>query len=123
MEKSNKYNPRNFIDEFLETINAHRKIINEVVESRKQLNDAIAETTKELSSRLSDIDWDETMRIWRDSAEKLGERGWTFPLSMTPGEVIELCEAEDIDAETGGYFGEAFGLGGFIKVEKAKEGS
>ncbi|WP_205751578.1 hypothetical protein [Bacillus cereus] len=28
-----------------------------------------------------------------------------------------------LDAETDGYFGEAFGLGGFMKVEKTKEGS
>ncbi|MCP1122944.1 hypothetical protein NKR74_06280 [Bacillus sp. 3103sda1] len=104
MEKHDKYNPNDFMDEFLEKITTPERIISEFDESNKRLYNAINEAITEISSPLKNIDWDAVMRTWVESAEKLGERGWTFPLSMTPGEVVEISDAEDIDAEIEEYF-------------------
>lgn len=54
-----------------------------------------------------------------------------FTLVIGDHDLIAIGEVElgssgsrmQLDAETDGYFGEAFGLGGFIKVEKTKEES
>ena len=99
---------------FLEELNAYIKANKEVIQTIEDVNQTykevgdlsrqINEATKELTSQLSDIDWVGIMKTWRESAEKIGERGWTFPLSMTPREVVELYEVEDIDAEMEEYF-------------------
>lgn len=103
MEKTNEYGYM-VVNEFLEELNTYVETIQKFANFGKQINNAIDEVKKELSSQLSDIDWDETMRVWRDSAEKLGERGWTFPLSMSPREVVEFSEIEDIDTAMEEYF-------------------
>ncbi|WIG43107.1 DUF948 domain-containing protein [Bacillus toyonensis] len=87
-----------------QTVKDVNQTVKDVVDMSRELHDAINEATKELSSQIRDIDWDETMRTWRESAEKFGERGWTFPLSMTPGEVVDFSEIEDIDTAMEEYF-------------------
>ncbi|PDY23280.1 hypothetical protein COM83_15210 [Bacillus cereus] len=54
-----------------------------------------------------------------------------FTLVIGDHDLIAIGEVElgssgsrvQLDAEIDGYFGETFGLGGFIKVEKTKEGN
>ncbi|WP_459501100.1 hypothetical protein [Bacillus sp. C1] len=103
MEKTNKYSYI-VVNEFLEELNTYVETIQKFANFGKQIHNAIDEVKKELASPLIDIDWDGTMRIWMESAEKLGERGWTFPLSMTPREVVEFSEIEDIDTAMEEYF-------------------
>ena len=46
---------------------------------------------------LLDIDWEDFERKEKESTENLGRRGWTLPMSMTPGETIGVSEIEDQD--------------------------
>ncbi|MEI4800562.1 hypothetical protein WAZ07_04330 [Bacillus sp. FJAT-51639] len=102
LEEFNAYIKTN--KELRKTFEDVNQTVKDVVDMSRELHDAINEATKELSSRIRDIDWNETMRTWRESAEKLGERGWTFPLSMTPSEVVEFSEIKDIDTAMEEYF-------------------
>ncbi|OOR57142.1 hypothetical protein BGP34_14975 [Bacillus mycoides] len=92
------------VNSFLEELNTYVETIQKSANFGKQINNVVDEARKELFSHLSDIDWDEIRKTWRESAEKLGEKGWTTPMSMTPREVVEFSEIEDIDTAMEEYF-------------------
>jgi len=78
--------------------------VKDVGDMSRQMHDAINEATKDLTTQLGEIDWIGIMKTWRESAEKLGEKGWTTPLSMTPREVVEFSKIQDIDTAMEEYF-------------------
>ncbi|MDA1588999.1 MULTISPECIES: hypothetical protein [unclassified Bacillus cereus group] len=102
LEELNAYIKAN--KEVRQTIEDVNRTYKEVGDLSRQMNEAISEATKELTSQLSDIDWVGIMKTWKESAEKLGGKGWTLPLSMTPGEVVEFSEIKDIDIAMEEYF-------------------
>ncbi|QWH42885.1 hypothetical protein EXW53_26795 (plasmid) [Bacillus mycoides] len=70
----------------------------------RQMYDAINAATKDFAKQLDELDWNGIMKDCKESAEKLGERGWTVPLCMTPGEIVECSKTQDIDTAMEKYF-------------------
>ncbi|MDC2866500.1 hypothetical protein [Bacillus sp. BP-3] len=82
-----------FFSELAEVNRLAQEAIKKFIEARMQILESINESLVPLR----DIDLKEVERSWKKSAEKLGKKGWTIPMNMTPGEVIGLSQIEDQD--------------------------
>ncbi|HEF1906173.1 hypothetical protein [Bacillus thuringiensis] len=81
---------------FPQGINANKQM-QEAFQKIADLRTHLIESINVSLGPLLDIDWEDFERKEKESTENLGRRGWTLPMSMTPGETIGVSEIEDQD--------------------------
>lgn len=61
----------------------------------EQIGKLIFEVNKAISEALApllEIDWEQVSASWLESAESLGEKGWTIPLNIGINEMLEIAD-------------------------------
>ncbi|HFJ9454131.1 TPA: hypothetical protein ACGW67_005453 [Bacillus tropicus] len=63
-----------------------------LVEFQSHIDDII----KNVFSLIENNDWNEIQILWKEAAERLGEKGWALPMLMSVEEIIETSRIGDL---------------------------